>query len=66
MQFDPRANINIVSTGHVNHRIIGDYNLETGGVMHMKGAGGTFALPLIIESVWFKNEYFDKIICCWW
>ena len=50
MQFDPRANISVVSTGHVNHRIIGDYNLETGGVMHMKGAGGTFAAPLITDN----------------
>mgnify|MGYP001444472180 FL=1 len=52
MQFDPRANISVVSTGHVNHRILGDYNLETGGVMHLKGAGGTFAAPLIkIDSM---------------
>ena len=50
MQFDPRANISVVSTGHVNHRILGDYNLETGGVMHMKGAGGTFAAPLITDN----------------
>ena len=50
MQFDPRANISVVSTGHVNHRILGDYNLETGGVMHLKGAGGTFAAPLITDN----------------
>jgi len=29
---------------------LGDYNLETGGVMHMKGAGGTFAAPLITDN----------------
>tara|TARA_B100001057_G_scaffold246338_1_gene246635 strand:+ start:2406 stop:3506 length:1101 start_codon:yes stop_codon:yes gene_type:complete len=47
MAFDPRANISVISTGHVNHQIIGDYRLRTGGVMHMEGAGGTFAAPLI-------------------
>jgi len=48
--FDPRSSVSVVSTGHVNHRILGDYNLETGGVMHMKGAGGTFAAPLITDN----------------
>ena len=50
MAFDPRANISVVSTGHVNHQIIGDYRLKVGGVMHMEGAGGTFAAPLVTNN----------------
>ena len=31
IQFDPRSSVNIVSPGHVNHKILGDYAVNVGG-----------------------------------
>ena len=40
VQFDPRASINAVSPGHVNHKILGDYKVWVGGVEQHIVAGG--------------------------
>jgi len=34
VQFDPRASVNIVSAGSINHKIIGDYAQQIGGAYH--------------------------------
>ena len=39
-QFDPRATNHIVSFGHVNRRIFGDYKLKASGVGYMGFLGG--------------------------
>ncbi len=39
-QFDPRATNHIVSFGHVNRRIFGDYKLKSSGVGYMGFLGG--------------------------
>lgn len=31
IQFDPRSSVNIISPGHVNHKILGDYIVNVGG-----------------------------------
>jgi len=31
IQFDPRSSVNIISPGHVNHKILGDYVVNVGG-----------------------------------
>lgn len=35
VQFDPRASVNIVSAGSINHRIIGDLQQQIGGGYHV-------------------------------
>jgi hypothetical protein len=35
VQFDPRASVNIVSAGSINHKIIGDMQQQVGGAFHM-------------------------------
>lgn len=35
VQFDPRASVNIVSAGSINHKIIGDMQQQVGGAYHM-------------------------------
>ena len=35
VQFDPRASVNIVSAGSINHKIIGDMQQQIGGAYHM-------------------------------
>ncbi len=39
VQFDPRASVNIVSAGSINHRIIGDMQQQVGGAYHMDVLG---------------------------
>ena len=31
IQFDPRSSVNIISPGHVNHKVLGDYVVNVGG-----------------------------------
>ena len=48
VSFDPRASKNIVSRGHINHRILGDYALTVDGYMDLQVMGGVpIGEPLI-------------------
>lgn len=47
VQFDPRASQNIVSPGHINWSILGDYKQWIGGVEQHIVAGGPGTPPLI-------------------
>ena len=47
LQFDPRATVNVVSPGHINHKVLGDYKMDVGGVSSVIVAGGTFAVPFL-------------------
>lgn len=47
VQFDPRASQNIVSPGHINWSILGDYKQWIGGVEQHIVAGGPGLPPLI-------------------
>ena len=38
--FDPRGSKNIVTTGHLNHNILGDYALQVDGYMDLQVMGG--------------------------
>ena len=45
--FDPRASVNIISPGHINHKVAGDYQLTTFGVINLKSLGTFTAVPLV-------------------
>ena len=47
VSFDPRASVNIVSPGHINHKILGDLQTWVGGIEQHTVAGGPGAPPLI-------------------
>jgi len=47
LQFDPRASVNWVSPGHVNWKILGDYEQWVGGGFSQIIAGGLPVPPLI-------------------
>lgn len=47
VQFDPRASINAVSPGHVNHKILGDYKVWVGGVEQHIIAGKPLSIPFV-------------------
>lgn len=47
LTFDPRGSKNLVSTGHYNHKILGDYQTWTGGIESHVIAGGPGTPPLI-------------------
>ena len=40
LTFDPRGSKNIVSRGHINHRILGDYAIKVDGYMDLQVMGG--------------------------
>ena len=40
VSFDPRASKNIVSRGHINHRVLGDYSMQVDGYMDLQVMGG--------------------------
>jgi len=46
VQFDPRASVNWVTPGHVNWKILGDFQQWVGGIEEHIVAGGT-SIPLI-------------------
>jgi len=52
LQFDPRASVNIISPGHVNWQILGDYQQTIGGVSKTEVAGAVLSTPLIIDRVY--------------
>ena len=59
MQFDPRASINAISPGHVNHKILGDYKLWVGGVSQHIVAGNPANVPLVKDR---SNSYTAKAL----
>ena len=44
MKFDPRAQVNIISPGNINHKILGDYKLGTLGCISLFALGGAGTL----------------------
>lgn len=40
MQFDPRAQVNVISTGSINHKVLQDYKLTALGCVSLFGVGG--------------------------
>ena len=40
MKFDPRAQVNIISPGNINHKILGDYKLKSFGCISLFALGG--------------------------
>lgn len=47
VQFDPRASVNWITPGHVNWKILGDYQQWVGGIEEHIVAGGVPVPPLI-------------------
>ena len=47
VQFDPRASKNIISPGHINHKVLGDYKLDVAGVGRLSFLGSTLSVPLV-------------------
>lgn len=45
--FDPRGSKNIVTTGHLNHSILGDYALQVDGFMDLQVQGNSFGVMLV-------------------
>ena len=45
--FDPRGSKNIVTTGHLNHSILGDYALQVDGFMDLQVQGKSFNVMLV-------------------
>ena len=45
--FDPRASVNIISPGHINWKIIGDYKQWVGGVEQHIIAGNPVSVPFV-------------------
>ena len=45
--FDPRGSKNIVSRGHINHRIMGDYAIKVDGFMDLQVMGNSFGIMLV-------------------
>jgi hypothetical protein len=54
VQFDPRASVNIISPGHVNWQVLGDYQQNIGGVANITALGKPSVPPLVKERT---NSY---------
>ena len=50
LTFDPRGSKNIVTRGHLNHRILGDYALKVDGYMDLQVMGGIPVGKPLIEN----------------
>jgi len=59
LQFDPRASVNIISPGHVNWQILGDYQQRVGGVSNTLISGAVLPTPLVKERT---NTYSVKAV----
>lgn len=55
--FDPRASVNIVSPGHINWKIVGDYKQWVGGVEEHIIAGNAISVPFVKDR---SNSYSVK------
>tara|TARA_B100001250_G_scaffold86047_1_gene71183 strand:+ start:152 stop:1219 length:1068 start_codon:yes stop_codon:yes gene_type:complete len=51
VQYDPRGTTNIISMGHVNRKIYGDYEFWNGGITSMKSAGTVSMIPLVLNRL---------------
>ena len=51
VQYDPRGTTNIISMGHVNRKIMGDYELWSAGVMSVLAAGKPAMIPLVLNRL---------------
>ena len=51
VQYDPRGTSNIISMGHINRKVLGDYELWSAGVMSYKAAGALKMIPLVFDRV---------------
>ena len=49
ISFDPRSNHTILSPGHLNHKVLGDYKQWTGGI-YQQIIGGIVPAPPFIQS----------------
>ena len=47
VQFDPRASVNVVSPGHINHKVLGDHKVWVGGVEQHIIAGNPLSVPFV-------------------
>lgn len=54
LQFDPRASVNIISPGHVNWQVLGDYQQNIGGVANIVATGLPSVPPLVEDRT---NSY---------
>ena len=54
VQFDPRSSQNIISPGHINWKVLGDYKQWVGGVSQTIVAGSPVSTPLIKDR---SNTY---------
>lgn len=59
-QFDPRASVNIVSAGSINHKILGDLQVQVGGAYHVdilgnKISGGLLAGESAVNTYQVKT-----------
>ena len=54
ISFDPRANQSIISPGHINWKILGDYSQWVGGVSQTVIAGNPIGVPLVEDR---SNSY---------
>ena len=49
-QYDGRASKNIVGSGHINHRVMGDYQLQVKGVANIQIMAQKIAAPLVTRT----------------
>ena len=59
LSYDPRSNQSIVSPGHINWKILGDYSQWVGGVAQHIVAGGPAVPPLVEDRL---NSYSVKTL----
>ena len=51
VQYDPRGTTNIITTGHINRKIVGDYELWSAGIMSIKAACTVSMIPLVLNRL---------------
>lgn len=51
VQYDPRGTTNIITSGHINRKIVGDYELWSAGIMSIKAAGTVSMIPLVLNRL---------------
>jgi len=49
-QYDPRASTNFISPGSINHKVLGDFSVEVGGVYHTDVAGKSFGGDSLVDG----------------
>ena len=56
MNFDPRGSQNLITTGHFNNRVLGDFIINAVGVGRMVFGGTVLAAPLVTDM---RTSAFD-------